>query len=210
MMVAAASLVSACDGGGGGSGAGGASGASGGAPAGNGGDGGGSGGDSRGGAGGGGGGGSGGGAGAGGVGGGMCSPSCGVTEYCDWSGNNCAGTGTCRSKPLDCITPEQVVCGCNDKLYRSSCDANAAGVDVMASGGCAPPPGTFICGTRFCTQGTQYCETTVRGSGSVRVCRDLPAGCGATPTCACLASVPDCQCMVAANGELTTTCVLPP
>jgi hypothetical protein len=31
-----------------------------------------------------------------------------------------------------------------------------------------------------------------------------------TPTCACIPSVADCQCVVAANGELTTTCVLPP
>ena len=148
--------------------------------------------------------------GAGGAGGATCSPSCGSSEYCALS--TCGtGVGTCVTRPVDCIAQtEDIVCGCNGQLYRSPCEAEGAGVSISTVGGCEPPTGKFVCGTIFCAHGTQYCEKQVRGTGSQYLCRDLPAGCGATPACACIASVSQCDCAVAANGELMTMCVLPP
>jgi hypothetical protein len=185
---------------GGGAGAGGATG---GARGGNGGAGGAAG---RGGAGGRGGGGGGGTSGTGG--GATCTPACGVTQYCHVPGS-CGGTGSCVPRPQDCIQAENIVCGCDGKLYRNDCEANAAGVDVGPSGGCQPPAGTFQCGTIFCKQDGEYCVKMTRAIGSTYTCTAFPAGCGATPRCACLPTSALCTCTMDASGDLTTTCTQP-
>jgi len=61
--------------------------------------------------------------------------------------------------------------------------------------------------------GTQYCEQMLGGAvtnpGSY-ACHTLPAGCGTTPTCACLTGVAQCgMCAASASGDITTTCAFP-
>jgi hypothetical protein len=71
----------------------------------------------------------------------------------------------------------------------------------------------FACGPRFCMRGTQYCEIMVGGAvtnpGNY-ACHNLPAGCGATPTCACLQGSAQCgNCTMSASGDLMTACLFP-
>jgi hypothetical protein len=157
--------------------------------------------------------------GTGGMGGtGPCTPaSCsfnGSNRYCATCG---LAAGQCVSRPLDCILqPGPVVCGCDGKLYMSSCEAEAFGSGVGPGGApCETPPGTFRCGTWFCTQGTQYCETWILTDqrdydGKPYVlryaCADLAAECGATPTCDCVTRSDCSDCTASAGGELTVTC----
>jgi len=159
------------------------------------------------------------GGGAGTDGGAACSPaSCQINQYCATCGEH---AGQCVPGPADCIYEAlQIVCGCNGKLYRSPCQANLERIEVSTSGGCETPPGKFRCGTVFCTPGTQYCQ--VHYTNDVRdaitggpyiygySCGDLPAGCGATPTCACVTSTECGDCTVSADGDLTTMCSLTP
>ena len=140
------------------------------------------------------------GTGAGGAGGAPCSTATcgGVGQYCSTCGPR---AGTCVDGPADCSEPEQIVCGCDGNLYRSPCDANLAHVDVV--NGCETPPGKFRCGTQFCTSGAQYCVRYL----FAYACADLPAACGTTPTCACIAE-PKCNaCTVSADGIVTVECV---
>jgi hypothetical protein len=101
------------------------------------------------------------------------------------------------------------VCACDGMVYGNPCEANAAGVDVSNTGGCKAPTGEFGCGPNFCPL-TDYCsETTTTDPGlSFFNCDPLPAGCGATPTCACLASLPcTSSCMQTSDGGLHTQCM---
>ena len=144
----------------------------------------------------------------------MCSPGCGLTDWCNWSGNNCDGVGTCQPRPMDCAPPESVVCGCDGSLYRNQCEANGFGrVDTQPMTGCPTPSGMFRCGIVLCMHGAQYCETRAGGSLSTfptHTCRDLPAGCGATPTCACIQGTAQCgTCTVSAGGDLMMDCLAP-
>jgi hypothetical protein len=113
---------------------------------------------------------------------------------------------------MDCIQPESIVCGCDGRLYRNECEANAyGGVDTQPMSGCPMPPGTFTCGTLFCAHGTQYCES-MGGGATINgyACHDLPAGCGGTPTCACIQGTALCgNCTVLANGDIRTSCLFP-
>jgi len=116
------------------------------------------------------------------------------------------GAGTCVPRPQDCITPENIVCGCDGKLYRSECDANASGgVDTKAIALCPTPPGMFQCGTLFCAHGTQYCRVTTRegSSSNAYACVDLPGGC---TQCACLLTAACYGCGVPASGDMTVMC----
>jgi hypothetical protein len=105
------------------------------------------------------------------------------------------------------------VCACDGQVYSSPCDAAAGGQDISDLGGCAAPTGTFPCGARFCMRGTQYCERMLGGAAvnpGTYVCHALPAGCGATPTCACLQGSAQCgNCTMSAGGDLTTSCLFP-
>jgi len=135
-------------------------------------------------------------------------------------GGQCATCGVhagqCVSRSQDCINePLQITCGCDGKLYRSPCQADLAGVDPATDGGCETPPGTFRCGTLFCTHGTQYCQTwySTNPPGSVSApwiysfsCADLAAGCPTTPTCDCVTATECGDCSVSADGDLTAMC----
>jgi len=202
IMAAAAPLLGAGGGeaashdGGGGSAAAGASGRGGAGSAGRGG----SGGDS---------GGAGGTTGTGGGGGSNCSPGCARTDYCHLASGCGPGTGTCVPRPQDCITPEQIVCGCDGKRYANECTANSSGgVDIQAMTGCPAPSGMFWCGTILCAHATQYCQVRTR-EGSISngyACVDLPI-CDPAPSCACVMTSSCYSCTASANGDLTAMCV---
>jgi hypothetical protein len=143
---------------------------------------------------------------------------CSSTQYCDWPSNRCGSTlvggGACMARPQGCTAQVDPVCGCDGQVYSNSCLANVAGQDIDESGaGCTPPSGTFACGPRFCTRGSQYCESMTGGAvenpGGF-ACHALPAGCGAAPTCACLAGNAQCgNCLMSNGGDLTTRCQFP-
>lgn len=97
---------------------------------------------------------------------GACSVSCGGTSkakcpsgtYCKYDDGVCGATtatGVCEAKPAatSCASAALApVCGCDLTTYDSLCDAEAAGVSVLAAGACAcgGPKETECEAGRFC------------------------------------------------------------
>lgn len=148
------------------------------------------------------------------AGGGGCGPSdpCGVGEYCDYSDDLCGAgvSGTCKPRPGACPAVDEPTCGCDGAVHGNACSANGDGTDVANSAGCQPPQGMFECGAGFCQHGGDYCQVStsdVGGEPSSYGCKPLPAGCGATPTCGCVATEPcSSLCEVGPMGDVTLTC----
>ncbi|MCC6558685.1 MAG: hypothetical protein IT372_37595 [Polyangiaceae bacterium] len=135
---------------------------------------------------------------------------CAADEYCDYGDNSCGaddGLGVCKPRPQGCPDVYMPACGCDGTVYGNECDANGAGSDISAYGGCTPPAGTFACGYTFCATGQQYCQRSVSdvgGEPDIYMCMDLPAGCG---DCACLASEPcGSMCEQLPSGGFLVTC----
>lgn len=144
--------------------------------------------------------------------GGFAGAKCGANEFCDFARNTCGTSdesGVCRARPFTCPDLASPVCGCDGALHGNECDANGAGVDVNAAGGCPLPTGNFACGFRACFELSSYCErgiSDVAGEPDTFTCKLLPAGCGTTPTCGCVKDEP-CGSFCTANGlALTVTC----
>lgn len=139
-------------------------------------------------------------------------PPCAADEYCDYSINNCGAfdnQGVCTKRPEACDKNLYPTCGCDGQIHSNECDAAMAGTDVNTNG-CMPPPGQFSCGAHFCLLQTEYCEheqSDVVGIPDTFTCKPLPAGCGATPSCACLSGVA-CggDCAEGNNGGQIVTC----
>jgi len=148
--------------------------------------------------------------------GGLLGTTCAAKEYCDYPTDSCGAgdqAGTCRARPETCPAVVMPVCACNGMTYGNACEAAAAGQDVNAAGGCPPPAGTFACGTTFCHVATHYCQAGYGGAFDNPpsfTCLPVPAGCGASPTCACF-SGETCGSMCAqdAAGNVTLTCLYP-
>ncbi len=73
--------------------------------------------------------------------GGLTGASCGATEYCDWGAlpNVCGGddsTGTCKARPAACVPSDGIYCGCDGKVYESTCAAALAGQGTRKNGPC--------------------------------------------------------------------------
>jgi hypothetical protein len=135
---------------------------------------------------------------------------------CDWPDNGCgtsASNGMCQQRPQACTGVIDRVCGCDGQIYSNPCAAASAGADIDDQGSrCTPPSGTFRCGSRFCSQGTQFCERMFGGPVGVSgtyTCRTLPPACGLPATCACLSATTCGNCTMTASGDLTTTCQNP-
>jgi hypothetical protein len=140
---------------------------------------------------------------------------CTGTQYCNSPSNRCGTLDTassCAARPQGCTANVDPVCGCDGQVYGNECEANAAGQDISNLGGCTMPTGTFACGPRYCMKGTQYCEAMVGGAitnpGSY-ACHALPAGCGTTPTCACITGSACGNCTMSAGGDIMTACLFP-
>ncbi len=67
---------------------------------------------------------------------------------------------------------------------------------ITGAAGC-PPAGQFPCGQTTCTLGKQYC----RWESGNAACQPLPAACGTSPDCACLAGE-SCTCTDYGIGAL--------
>lgn len=147
----------------------------------------------------------------GGLSGGVCPPE----EFCYFGDKSCGADdndGKCVTRPTVCAleaTPQ--ICGCDGYAYASECEAHAAGTDVSGFNfSCPGPPPQFACGDKLCSFAAEYCQLTTSDTPpitSTYTCMPLPAECGASPTCGCVAGV-SCgnSCIQSADGSLTVTC----
>jgi hypothetical protein len=118
---------------------------------------------------------------------------CAPDEYCSWSPKFCGeqlGTqqsvGACLPRPPNCPAYEPPSCGCDGKVYRSSCEARRLGVDVGVEDGlCEAPPNLVGCGPVFCDPYTEYCTDDPEEEYGL-TCSPLPAACIGANTCDCL------------------------
>jgi hypothetical protein len=130
--------------------------------------------------------------------GGFTGELCASNEFCDFASDTCGVSdeqGRCRARPTSCDDRLAPVCGCDGVTHSNECSANAAGVDVSASGSCPVPAGQFACGSRTCETETEYCQHSVSDIGGVPdsfACRPLPSSCGSgsSASCDCLAEEP--------------------
>lgn len=146
--------------------------------------------------------------------GGFAGAVCAANEYCDYPDNRCGsadGQGVCKPRPEVCAPIFIATCGCDGTISSNDCATHAAGSDVANLGGCQAPAGQFACGAYFCSQKSEYCTKFSSDVGSepdTFSCTPIPAGCGATPTCACLAGVTCGDVCAATNdGGLQVTCL---
>lgn len=139
--------------------------------------------------------------------GGFAGTACPADEWCDFGRDDCGasdGTGICKPRPLVCGEIADPVCGCDGRIHGNPCDAQALGIDVSAIGGCTADPGFFFCGPRQCAIESQFCQrvgSDIGGEPDGFSCNALPAGCGTTPSCACLEGV---ACTNACEGDAAT------
>jgi len=71
--------------------------------------------------------------------GGFAGAMCVAGQFCDYADDSCGAAdqaGSCAARPEICTPIIDEVCGCDGKKYQSPCEAQRAGVDVRASGGC--------------------------------------------------------------------------
>lgn len=72
--------------------------------------------------------------------GGLADIQCGSGEFCNFRLEDMCGggdqTGRCQAIPQSCPDNVDPVCGCDVMDYTNECEANAAGVAVMAAGSC--------------------------------------------------------------------------
>ncbi len=130
--------------------------------------------------------------------GGRAGATCAADQYCDFGNNRCGsddGPGRCMPRPTFCPTllvPERT-CGCDGRVYSSACDVTFAGSDLDETGACTLDQDAFVCGYRQCKRRSELCQraaSDVGGEPDGFTCRGLPASCGTSPSCACLAGEP--------------------
>ncbi len=144
--------------------------------------------------------------------GGFAGGACAKNEYCHHAGPQCAfgdEPGVCVPKPQACDNGFVPVCGCDGKIYATSCEAAAAGIDVGPASGCKAPAGYFACGSAYCNV-YGYCEhqvSDVANEPDTYQCKPLPPTCGKTATCECVKNeVCGSFCKSVGLGQLVLTC----
>ncbi len=132
---------------------------------------------------------------------GMCGE--GVKGYCiegidyplSWVCEDLLGEGGPSERPT---------CGCDGKVYETSCFVAAA--DQSKTVGCEIPEGHFRCGWSFCRLGEDYCQQGTRESRFGETlptyhCKSLPEACEIEPSCTCLGATCE-SCHADADGSL--------
>ena len=99
---------------------------------------------------------------------------------------------------------ERPTCGCNSKVYETSCFVAAAGQSKTV--GCEVPEGHFRCGWTFCRLGEDYCEYGTRESMFGETlptyqCNSLPEACQVESSCTCLGATCE-SCHADVDGSL--------
>ncbi|MFM2418485.1 MAG: hypothetical protein RL385_3208 [Pseudomonadota bacterium] len=132
--------------------------------------------------------------------GGLLGLACGAKEFCAYPAEALCGaadqTGTCAIKPEACAAFYKPVCGCDDKTYGNTCEANSAGVSVVSEGECAAAADAGsdrICGgiAGFQCASGEYCAfapSAQCGAGDQSgVCKLQPKACTKEylPVCGC-------------------------
>jgi predicted secreted protein len=73
--------------------------------------------------------------------GGLAGFACGKGSYCEYTASASCGagdqSGKCSALPQICPMVVMPVCGCDNKTYNNSCEANRAGASVHSAGPCA-------------------------------------------------------------------------
>ena len=142
-------------------------------------------------------------------------------------------------EPEPCPANVAPVCGCDGRTYSNNCIRMSAGVGPDpsnacfgsggnggrgggggggtagggggGSGGSAGSTGATSCAD--CNPATQYCGNITGGGFGTAIrftgCSPLPAACGATPTCACLATVSCSTICSTMSGVLAVVCQAP-
>ena len=144
--------------------------------------------------------------------GGAAGQTCGADEFCAYPDQRCGNgvAGTCQPRPSACPFILDPVCACDGNTYDNACEASVEGHDVSSAGDCTPPVGAFACGDTFCMEGVAYCErqaSDLIGSADSYECKPIPAACGGTPSCECLAEETCGTTCTEDGGGFTLTCL---
>lgn len=136
---------------------------------------------------------------------------CPEVSYCRFGEGSCGlndEVGFCTRRPESCDGRSgEPVCGCDGLIYSNWCEAQSAGVDISASGGC-----TFSCGSDVCDMGMicRHDVSDVVGVPDTFRCPEIPSSCvGSDDLCACLVERQvTCSgvCSIDALGNVTLTC----
>jgi hypothetical protein len=91
--------------------------------------------------------------------------------------------------------------------------ANVGGANAGGAGGAGGAQNENPSSCSDCPPASNYCQRTIGGPPGAMPhysCQPLPAACGASPSCACLASVScGAQCMGTKDSGFTVTCLAP-
>jgi len=130
---------------------------------------------------------------------------CAAGEYCAKDGQDActpSATGECRATPDVCTEQYAPVCGCDDTTYGNECKANAAGVNVAATGEC---PSSNSCQSNADCFSDEYCAKdgqdacTPSATGECRATADV---CDEqyAPVCGCDGTTYGNECKAEAAG----------
>lgn len=91
--------------------------------------------------------------------GGHAALGCGDDEFCDFALSCGFGDtpGVCKKRPQACPEVFSPVCGCDGQTHSNSCDAAAAGTDVISEGECQLEGEE--CGETICDPGMVCCNS---------------------------------------------------
>ena len=132
-------------------------------------------------------------------------------------GENPHDSQQCALKRHACPAPEndRPICGCDGRVYATSCEAVQQGIDMAANEHtCATPPGMFMCGGWYCRRDTEYCHINMveTNGGAIygHLCTPLPASCEEAAGCACLSEICDGACDGDPVAGIRLTCPTEP
>ncbi len=128
--------------------------------------------------------------------GGLLGAQCANGEFCNFAPDAICGaadqTGTCEPTPQACDLIFDPVCGCDDRTYGNTCEANAAGVSVASQGECGTS-GSTDCGGLLglqCADG-EFCNfppgAFCGAADQTGTCTSIPQACTRefNPVCGC-------------------------